>query len=188
VSETVVETVSAVPTPPVAPRKSFFKELAERIDLAAQEGQRVRFIEGSPFHLVLGFPKPQTITDLFQACSIERYDPRQKQIAEKLDNARFAVKFADLVIKSWDGLDRVALEALVPVLVDDELWALLGEGKTEIPYSSQNAQWFVTQSSTLQSYCQDLCTNAAKYNDAVRQAANENLRGSSGGSTPIEKR
>ena len=90
------------------------------------------------------------LQNLRKRCVTQKLDRKTRQMEEVLDEEKFVEYFTTSTIKNWKGLTLEHLETLILIDTTDQTL------KTELPYSSDNAEILVAQSTEFDSWLNDV--------------------------------
>ena len=90
------------------------------------------------------------LTRVRKKCTTSKFNRKSRQIEEVLDDDKFVTEFTKATVKGWKGLTLEHLEGLL--LID------AGEKKKEdeVPYSQENAEILVGQSSEFDTWLNEV--------------------------------
>ena len=90
------------------------------------------------------------LQNLRKRCVTQKLDRKTRQMEEVLDEEKFVEYFTTSTIKNWKGLTLEHLETLILIDTTDQTL------KTELPYSSDNAEILVAQSTEFDSWLNEV--------------------------------
>ena len=90
------------------------------------------------------------LQNLRKRCVTQKLDRKTRQMEEVLDEEKFVKYFTESTIKDWKGLTLGHLETLILIDTTDKILT------TELPFSSDNAQILVAQSTEFDSWLNEV--------------------------------
>ena len=83
-------------------------------------------------------------------CTSSKFNRKTRQIEEVLDDDKFVVEFTKSTVKGWKGLTLTHLEGLLLIDADGS------DESKEVPYSQDNAEVLVGQSSEFDTWLNEV--------------------------------
>ena len=83
-------------------------------------------------------------------CTTSKFNRKTRQLEEVLDDDKFVIEFTKVTVKGWRGLTIDHLEGLLLIDAGDE------DKEKEVPYSQENAEILVGQSSEFDTWLNEV--------------------------------
>ena len=106
-------------------------------------------------------------------CTTSKFNRKSRQLEEILDDDKFVVEFTKATVKGWKGLTIEHLEGLL--LID----ASENDKTDEVPYSQENAEILVGQSSEFDTWLNEVVFDLENF----RRGPEKPAAGKAGGAT-----
>ena len=115
------------------------------------------------FEVELANLSRKELVNLRKRCTQNKFNRKTRGFEETLDDEKFVVEFTNSTVKGWKGLKLKYLEDLV--LVD-----LKGQDpKAELPYSVENAQQLVENSSEFDNWLNEVVFDLDNFRSAKQK-------------------
>ena len=119
------------------------------------------------FEVELANLSRKELVNLRKRCTQNKFNRKTRGFEEILDDEKFVVEFTNSTVKGWKGLKLKYLEDLV--LVD-----LKGQDpKAELPYSVENAQQLVENSSEFDNWLNEVVFDLDNFRSAEQKEDNK---------------
>jgi len=104
-------------------------------------------------------------------CTTSKFNRKTRQLEEVLDDDKFVIEFTKVTVKGWKGLTIDHLEGLLLIDAGDE-----DKGK-EVPYSQENAEILVGQSSEFDTWLNEVVFDLENFRRGPEKPAPRKPRG-----------
>ena len=119
------------------------------------------------FEVELANLSRKELVNLRKRCTQNKFNRKTRGFEETLDDEKFVVEFTNSTVKGWKGLKLSYLEDLL--LVD-----LKGQDpKSELPYSVDNAQQLVENSSEFDNWLNEVVFDLDNFRSAKQKEDNK---------------
>lgn len=87
---------------------------------------------------------------LRKRCTVQKFDRKTRQAMDTLDEDKFVTEFSKATVKNWKGLTVEYLETILLIDADED------NLQKDVPYSEENAEVLVSQSTEFDSWLNDV--------------------------------
>jgi len=110
------------------------------------------------------------LQNLRKRCVTQKLDRKTRQMEEVLDEEKFVEYFTEATIRNWKGLTLAHLETLILIDTTDKIMT------TELPYSSENAQILVAQSTEFDNWLNEVVFDLDNFRTGSEEGILETTR------------
>ena len=101
---------------------------------------------------------------LRKRCVTQKLDRKTRLMEEILDEDKFVEHFTEATIRDWKGLTLGHLETLILIDTTDKIMT------TELPYSSENAQILIAQSTEFDNWLNEVVFDLDNFRTGTEEA------------------
>lgn len=115
------------------------------------------------FEVELANLSRKELVNLRKRCTQNKFNRKTRGFEEILDDEKFVVEFTNSTVKGWKGLKLKYLEDLVLVDIQGQ------DPKAELPYSVENAQQLVENSSEFDNWLNEVVFDLEHFRTAEQE-------------------
>ena len=119
------------------------------------------------FEVELANLSRKELVNLRKRCTQNKFNRKTRGFEEILDDEKFVVEFTNSTVKGWKGLKLKYLEDLVLVDIQGQ------DPKAELPYSVENAQQLVENSSEFDNWLNEVVFDLDNFRSAEQKEDNK---------------